>query len=158
MAVQGLLAYVAHSDKRDTFVAAAALYAAYGLRLTWYLFRRQSSQSWLTSSHGQAIEARMAETPLLVKCNVVVFVSAVQQATLYVLDIICRWGPAARARRPAARAGLVVALAGLLLEAVADEQKLAAKALQPESCPSQAGSSAPCATRTTWARWCSGWA
>lgn len=141
MAVQGLLAYTAHSDRRDTFVTAAAAYVAYGLRLTWYLRRRQISESWLTSSHGQALEARMTETPLLVKCNVVVFVSAVQQATLYVLDIICNWerprgwglpGRRRRIGRLAVRAGLLVALAGLLLEAVADEQKLAAKAMSPE--------------------------
>ena len=127
MFVQGCLAYFVHKARPGSSLLAASLYACYGLRLTWYLYRRQHDDSFISSTHGQNLEERMSSTPLMVKLNIVFFVSAVQQATLYVLDMIC----ASRSRRTI-RVALSVAFCGLLLEALSDEQKLAAKAENPE--------------------------
>lgn len=127
MFAQGFLAYVIAGGMPDAAFP-AALYAAYGWRLATFLFRRDHSDAFLRSSHGQSLEDAMRTTPLLIKFNVVFFVSLVQQATMLTLDTICRH----RGFRGLGRLAFGIALGGLLLEAAADEQKLYYKTLEPE--------------------------
>jgi len=81
-----------------------------------------------TSKHGKELNARMDKTPLPAKCAVTLFVSLFNTATCYALQPLV----ASPGLSPAGWAGLGVGWVGLLLETVADEQKLSAKQAQPD--------------------------
>lgn len=108
---------------------ANGLYACYGLRLFVFLLRRQSSEAYNTSEHGKALNAKMDTTPLPIKAAVCVGVSLTQLATF------CALQPLAFAQAPprVGWLGLWTSMGGLVLESVADEQKLAAKAQHPNA-------------------------
>eukprot|EP00747_Dinoflagellata_sp_TGD_P184909 gnl/TRDRNA2_/TRDRNA2_41009_c0_seq1.p1 gnl/TRDRNA2_/TRDRNA2_41009_c0~~gnl/TRDRNA2_/TRDRNA2_41009_c0_seq1.p1 ORF type:complete len:267 (-),score=24.94 gnl/TRDRNA2_/TRDRNA2_41009_c0_seq1:56-856(-) len=107
--------------------AACALYWAYGARLTVFLLRRQSTEAYNTSKHGVELDERMSKTPLPVKGCVTMFVSAIQLACVYALQPIV-FAPTLSG---SCWTGLVLSSAGLLIESIADEEKLAAKEKEP---------------------------
>lgn len=104
------------------------LYSAYGLRLVTFLLRRQASDKYNNSKHGKELNNKMDKTPVPAKCFVTLFVSISQVATLCALQPLA-WASEFSA---AGWVGLVLGSAGLLLESVADEQKLAAKNVHPD--------------------------
>jgi steroid 5-alpha reductase family enzyme len=107
--------------------AACSLYSTYGIRLVVFLLRRQWSTAYNNSEHGKELNAKMGKTPMPAKCFVTVFVSLFQLATMYALQPL-----ALASRFPSfGWAGLALAAGGLILEALADEQKLAAKQVRP---------------------------
>lgn len=108
---------------------ACGLYAAYGMRLVAFLRRRQSSDTYNNSNHGKEMNSKMDSTPMPAKCFVTVFVSLTQLATTYALQPVVQ----ANEFPVAGWAGLAAGAGGLLLETIADEQKLAAKQKDPNS-------------------------
>jgi len=109
-------------------MAACGLYSAYGARLVWFLLRRQLSDMYNNSAHGKELNGKMEKTPIPAKCFVTLFVSLTQLATAYCLQ------PLAFATQLPMMSwmGLGLAAAGLVLETVADEEKLGAKKLKPD--------------------------
>eukprot|EP00927_Polykrikos_kofoidii_P038967 TRINITY_DN33400_c0_g1_i1.p1 TRINITY_DN33400_c0_g1~~TRINITY_DN33400_c0_g1_i1.p1 ORF type:complete len:286 (+),score=28.83 TRINITY_DN33400_c0_g1_i1:51-860(+) len=106
-----------------------SLYMAYGGRLVSFLLRRQLSDVYNSSKHGAELNAKMEKTPLVVNTFVCVFVSLTQIATTYALQPV-----ALASNMPVAGyASLGIGWLGLLLETVADEEKLAAKKSQPDA-------------------------
>lgn len=127
MASTGLLTWT-EAPSSSCSTAACALYTCYGVRLVWFLLRRQASDKYNSSAHGKELNGKMEKTAIPVKCFVTLFVSLTQLATAYSLQ------PLAFASQLGVMSwlGLGVGTAGLLLEAVADEEKLAAKQLKPD--------------------------
>lgn len=113
-------------------LACCGLYAAYGLRLTSFMLRRHGEESY--AAKFDSIQVKSDLMGLAPKLGIVAAVSLVQ--SLYALPMVVANTRAARAR-PAVRAvgwaGAGLALAGLVLEHVADEQKLAAKREKPNA-------------------------
>lgn len=103
------------------------LYASYGARLAWFLLRRQSDQKYNQSNHGRDLNDKMEKTPLLAKSMVTSLVAVTQLGTAHSLY------PVAFATQfpMVSWAGLALGTAGLVLETIADEQKLAAKRAAP---------------------------
>lgn len=86
------------------------------------------SEKYNGSKHGKESNGKMEKTPLPAKGFVCLFVSLTQLATTYALQPIVH-----AAQFPtAAWGGIGLGLAGLVLETVADEQKLAAKETSPD--------------------------
>merc|ERR1719181_448840 len=121
---QGALTYT-HAPGGSGAAAACGLYGVYGARLTWFLLRRQSSAQYHASEHGRELGARMAAMAMAKRCFITTMVPVTQVLCMYGLQPLVQDLPVP------AWAGLGVAAAGLALEAVADEQKLAAKEAQP---------------------------
>lgn len=111
--------------------ACCGLYAAYGLRLTTFVLRRQSDASY--APKFDILELKTSAMDLGSRFAVVAGVSFSQ--ALYALPLTMATSAAAAQARPALRAfgwaGVGIAAVGLLLEHVADEQKLAAKQKDP---------------------------
>ena len=108
-----------------------ALYAGYGTRLFTFLFRRQHSASYLSSKTWARVEHNTQATPLPTKLSLTTFVSLSQLLILATLDALCatpKITPAPVRNFACAAIGAL----GLLLETVADEQKMAFKALHPD--------------------------
>jgi len=105
------------------------LYMAYGARLAVFLLRRQASDAYNNSKHGVELNAKMETTPLPVKAMITCFVSLTQVANTYALKPIAMapWMPIP------GWASLGFGWLGLLLETIADEEKLSSKARQPNS-------------------------
>lgn len=107
----------------DHRVVASVLYGAYGARLFWYLARRQIDQSYQPKMH--TLTTKTAAMPAVARLGICTFVGLAQ--ALYAV-------PLRRAQDlagPAPWVALGVAAVGLLVEAVADEQKLAHKRVRP---------------------------
>eukprot|EP00927_Polykrikos_kofoidii_P064931 TRINITY_DN60738_c0_g1_i1.p1 TRINITY_DN60738_c0_g1~~TRINITY_DN60738_c0_g1_i1.p1 ORF type:complete len:286 (+),score=28.25 TRINITY_DN60738_c0_g1_i1:44-859(+) len=111
--------------------ACCCLYGAYGLRLTTFLLRRQNDPSYAPKLH--AMEVKTSAMDIGSRFALVAGVSFSQ--ALYALPLYVATSTAARNARPVLKifgwAGVGVAAAGLFLEHVADEQKLAAKQHKP---------------------------
>jgi len=103
------------------------LYVCYGLRLVMFLYRRQSSSSFCTSTHGQDVNAKAKRTKMSGKVMACLIASLSQLSTLYALQPL-----GVADLPPVSKIGLIISALGLLLEATADEQKLAAKELAPD--------------------------
>eukprot|EP00931_Biecheleriopsis_adriatica_P124670 TRINITY_DN99829_c0_g1_i1.p1 TRINITY_DN99829_c0_g1~~TRINITY_DN99829_c0_g1_i1.p1 ORF type:complete len:284 (+),score=42.03 TRINITY_DN99829_c0_g1_i1:31-852(+) len=114
---------------------ACALYGGYGVRLVTFLCRRQACEAYNNSKHGRELNAKMDKTPLPIKAMVCVFVSLTQLATAYALQPISM----AEEMPTAGWVGLGMGIGGLILEAVADEEKLFAKKQRPDD-PVMSGS------------------
>lgn len=111
-------------------MACCGLYAAYGIRLTTFMLRRHDEESYAPKHHD--LQAKSDAMGLASKFAIVAGVSLGQ--AVYALPLAVATSPAVAHARPALRAvgwaGVGVALGGLLLEHVADEQKLLAKRLE----------------------------
>mmetsp|Transcript_51936 Transcript_51936/g.117179 ORF Transcript_51936/g.117179 Transcript_51936/m.117179 type:complete len:270 (+) Transcript_51936:43-852(+) len=130
----GLAAWVARRKGRTLSLfglACCGMYAAYGLRLTAFLWRRQSDASYQPKL--MMLEHKTTMMELGSRFGIVTGV-ALSQA-LYALPLMVATSGSFERAGPLVRGigwmGLVVAASGLVLEHVADEQKLAAKRLQP---------------------------
>lgn len=127
----GLTAVVAkhtHKVPLSPFgLACCGLYAAYGLRLTTYLVRRDQEESY--APRFEVLQLKSDMMGLGSKFAIVAGVSFAQ--ALYALPLAVATAPRAATARPALRAvgwaGVGLAAAGLLVEHIADEQKLCAK-------------------------------
>merc|ERR1719336_3620359 len=103
------------------------LYGCYGVRLFQYLMRRELSDAYSSSNHGREVNAKQKKSKLFAKLVPCLFAPLSQLATVSALQ------PLAEADLPdACWIGFGVSALGLLLEAVADEQKLAAKQTRPD--------------------------
>ncbi|CAE8642313.1 unnamed protein product [Polarella glacialis] len=108
-------------------LACCGLYAAYGVRLTTFLLRRQSDESYAKKFHE--VQLKTDNMGLGTRFALVFGVSLSQ--ALYALPLTVATSPAIVTARPALKAlgwaGVGVAALGLVVEHLADEQKLAAK-------------------------------
>eukprot|EP00933_Yihiella_yeosuensis_P040469 TRINITY_DN34776_c0_g1_i1.p1 TRINITY_DN34776_c0_g1~~TRINITY_DN34776_c0_g1_i1.p1 ORF type:complete len:273 (+),score=36.20 TRINITY_DN34776_c0_g1_i1:90-908(+) len=114
-------------------LACCGLYAAYGVRLSQFLLRRQSDETY---------QPKFQDVQLKTDCMgigsrfAIVFGVSVSQA-LYALPLTVATSEAPALARPMVRAlgwaGVGVAAAGLVIEHFADEQKLAAKRKDPKA-------------------------
>eukprot|EP00446_Apocalathium_sp_SHHI-4_P024576 CAMPEP_0177255688 /NCGR_PEP_ID=MMETSP0367-20130122/56506_1 /TAXON_ID=447022 ORGANISM="Scrippsiella hangoei-like, Strain SHHI-4" /NCGR_SAMPLE_ID=MMETSP0367 /ASSEMBLY_ACC=CAM_ASM_000362 /LENGTH=269 /DNA_ID=CAMNT_0018709451 /DNA_START=8 /DNA_END=817 /DNA_ORIENTATION=- len=135
MANAGLTAVIArHKHKAVTpfGLACCGLYALYGLRLTTYELRRNSEPSYAPRLESLQLKSDMMG--LGPKFAIVAGVSFAQ--ALYALPLAIATSPTAARARPLLRglgwAGVGISAAGLLLEHLADEQKLAGKRADPK--------------------------
>jgi len=128
MVTGGLVTYAEAPPSLGSQLA-CGLYVAYGLRLSSFMLRRQSDAAYNNSSHGQKLQAKLMASTLSRKACITSFV------TLYMLTPMVALQQLATAPQLSvlALAGLGVGAAGLVLEAVADEEKLAAKRRSPEA-------------------------
>ena len=113
-------------------LAGCGLYGVYGVRLSTFLWRRQSDSSY--APKFASVQERSDSMSLFKKLAIVAGVSLSQ--ALYVLPLRLATlfpAPAPGLRSSLGWAGVGLACAGLLLEAVADEQKLAAKRRDPKA-------------------------
>lgn len=112
-------------------LACTGLYAAYGVRLTSYLCRRSQEDGYAPVFHR--VQLRTDVMGFGEKLAHVAGVSLAQ--ALYTLPLAVATRPSAASARPALRAmgwaGVGISAAGLLLEGLADEQKLVAKRANP---------------------------
>mmetsp|Transcript_67540 Transcript_67540/g.162145 ORF Transcript_67540/g.162145 Transcript_67540/m.162145 type:complete len:270 (+) Transcript_67540:89-898(+) len=112
-------------------LACCSMYAAYGLRLTEFLWRRQGDASYQPKLQNLELKTAMMEVPS--KLGIVTGVSLAQ--ALYALPLSVATSGSFTTARPAIKAvgwlGVALASAGLLIESLADEQKLAAKREHP---------------------------
>lgn len=134
-ATAGLTAAIAryhHGVKLSPFgLACCGLYAAYGIRLTTFVARRQSEESY-----APKLESLQMKTDLMGPASKFAIVAGVSFGqALYALPLAVATSVSAKAARPALRAvgwaGVGIAAAGLLLEHLADEEKLAGKRARP---------------------------
>lgn len=109
------------------------LYAAYGARLTTFMLRRHNEESY--AAKHDSLQLKSDTMGLGSKFAIVAGVSFGQ--ALYALPLAVATAPAAARARPALRAvgwaGVGLALSGLLIEHVADEQKLLGKRALPNA-------------------------
>lgn len=125
-----LLARAPKSDAAMLPLVGAGLYVAYGARLAGFLLRRQSHASY--GSKLADVQAKSTKMPLAARGSVTIFVSASQALYSIPLQLACQSALASQATVPLLGwAALSVSASGLLLETVADEQKMAAKAAAP---------------------------
>lgn len=114
-------------------LACSGLYAAYGIRLTTFLLRRQNEASYESKFQNMQLKSDMMSFGS--RFALVTGVSLAQ--ALYAFPLSIATSKSAAFARPAIRtfgwAGVALAACGLLLEHVADEQKLAAKQRDPKS-------------------------
>lgn len=112
-------------------LACTGLYAAYGFRLTSYMVRRQSDESYAPKLASLQLKSDMMSVGS--KFALVCGVSFAQ--ALYALPLAVATSQRALRARPAIRAvgwaGVGLAAVGLAVEHVADEQKLEAKRVAP---------------------------
>ncbi|CAK0863866.1 unnamed protein product [Prorocentrum cordatum] len=113
-------------------IACCGLYAAYGVRLSTYVLRRQGEDSYLPKL--EALQLKSDMMGVAGKFAIVAGVSFSQ--ALYALPLTVAMSPSAARARPALRAlgwaGVGISAVGLLIrEHVADEQKLAGKREKP---------------------------
>jgi steroid 5-alpha reductase family enzyme len=108
-------------------LCAAGLYFAYGARLAAFLYRRQSSSSYSTKLKSVADKSQ--KMPLAARFGISFFV-AISQA-LYVLPLHYAATSSDVELAPLTMGCFALAAGGLLLETVADEQKLASKNINP---------------------------
>ena len=107
------------------------LTCAYGLRLAVFLLRRQMSSSY--ASKLNEVQDKSDKMPLAVKLSISAFVALSQSLYCMPLQLACA---AAAKSEPAPLLGfaaLGLSAAGLVIESVADEQKMSAKELQPSA-------------------------
>jgi len=113
-------------------MACTGLYALYGARLSTYIARRNEEPSYIPRLENLQMKTDMMG--LLPKTGIVAGVSFAQ--ALYALPLAVATSPAVKQARPAVRAagwfGVALAAVGLVLETLADEQKLAAKRQDPK--------------------------
>jgi hypothetical protein len=111
-------------------LAGCSLYGCYGLRLGSFLMRRQSDDSY--APKFASVQQSSDKMGIVGRLGVVTFVSLTQ--ALYALPLTAVAKPATRggAIDTVSWAGVGLAVAGLLLEHFADEQKLAAKRSAPD--------------------------
>ena len=107
----------------------AFLYLAYGARLSWFLLRRQRSASYQPKL--QSVAEKSAKMPLAARAAITCFVAASQALYALPLHLASTRSPPGDELTAASAGCLAVAAAGLVLEAVADEQKLASKEKAP---------------------------
>jgi len=126
----GLAPLVAKLEKRTLTPfawACCGLYAAYGVRLTSFLMRRQEEESYKPRFELLQLKSDMMD--LSSKLAIVMGVSFSQ--ALYALPLAVATSSSPVRARPVLKAvgwaGVGLAGLGLLIESVADEQKLAAK-------------------------------
>lgn len=114
-------------------LACCGLYAAYGVRLSTFMVRRQAEESYAPTFDSLQIKSDTMGS--LSKFAIVSGVSFGQ--ALYALPLFVATSPAAARARPMLRRlgwfGVGTAALGLLVELLADEQKLSAKRLFPSS-------------------------
>lgn len=130
--ITALIAKQYHKTPLSPFgVACCCLYAAYGLRLSTFMARRQLDDSYATQLNSLQMKSDMMGFGS--KFAIVTGVSFSQ--ALYALPLAIATSPnvtrAPRALRAVGWAGVGLAAAGLLLETVADEHKLAGKRSDP---------------------------
>jgi len=113
--------------------ACCGLYAAYGLRLSTFMVRRQGEESY--APQFDSIQLKSDMLGLVPKFGIVAGVSFAQ--ALYTLPLVVATSPSARTAGPAVRAvgwaGVAFAAAGLVLEHLADEEKLVGKRASPKA-------------------------
>ena len=116
-------------------LAGSALYGAYGLRLTSFLLRRQSDAAY--KPKWDSVQEKSDKMGPCGRLGVVTFVSLTQAAYALPITNAMKSSPAPDSGGGrAARVGWVgvgLAAAGLLLEHLADEEKLAAKRADPSA-------------------------
>merc|ERR1740121_1614109 len=122
MATGGLVTY-AEAPPTLGSKWACGLYAAYGLRLSWFMVRRQMDPAYNNSTHGQKLRAKLSASKLSRNATITTFVSLTQLLTVAALQPIAFAQQLSRTTW----SGLALGWAGLVLEAVADEEKLACK-------------------------------
>lgn len=112
-------------------LACCGLYAVYGLRLSTFMLRRQGEESYALK--WESLQQKSDMMGVGSKFALVAGVSFAQ--ALYALPLAVATAPAARKARPVVRAigwaGVGLAAAGLLVEHLADEQKIARKRESP---------------------------
>ena len=116
-------------------LAGSALYGAYGLRLTSFLLRRQSDAAY--KPKWDSVQEKSDRMGLGGRLGVVTFVSLTQAAYALPITNAVKSSPAPGSGGGMAATvgwvGVGLAAAGLLLEHLADEQKLAAKRADPSA-------------------------
>ena len=126
-------------------IAGGVLFFAYGLRLATFLWRRQADASY--GSKLSDVQAKSDGMPLVAKASITAFVALSQSFYAMPLLLSCetalKLAPETAGVPLGAWSALAVSASGLLLEAVADEQKLAAKRLDPTA-PCTSGLYARC--------------
>jgi steroid 5-alpha reductase family enzyme len=105
------------------------LYFSYGARLATFLWRRQASASY--SSKFKQVADKSQKMPLVAKCGITFFV-ALSQA-LYVLPLHFAATSPEVELSSLTLGCVVLASGGLLLETIADEQKLSDKSTNPSA-------------------------
>ena len=113
-------------------LAGCVLYGAYGIRLTCFLLRRNNDSSF--AARLQATKDKTVNMGVLQRFAVVAGVSFSQ--ALYVLPLrLATQFPLPRSgsnREALCWLGISVAAVGLVIESIADEQKLASKRVAPD--------------------------
>ena len=111
-------------------LAGCSLYGCYGLRLAAFLLRRQCDDSY--APKFAAVQQSSDKMGIVGRLAIVSFESLTQ--ALYVLPLTAVAKPSTHggASDAVSWAGIGLAVAGLLLEHFADEQKLAAKRSAPD--------------------------
>jgi steroid 5-alpha reductase family enzyme len=139
-------ALVATTDGKAIATAGAAgcgLYAAYGVRLVGYLWRRQCDQSY--AAKFSAVQDKSDGMHAGVRAMIVTSVALIQALYVLPLNVAVQVEVPAGSTAASIRwAGVGLAAAGLLFEAVADEQKLVAKRAHGASVPVTGGLYAVC--------------
>lgn len=129
IAAQALVFPVLYRDTVDVWIIAAdAMLFAYGMRLALFLIVRERQPSF--AREEQASRERSAHIRGLLKVTIWVTVAALYVA-MYSPVLLTLAGAAAIDNRGAVIAGVVIMIAGLLIETIADLQKSAFKARNP---------------------------